>query len=166
MKSIVATIVLLSLSTAACGKDVRFQETQSFGTEPVTMRITNAYDTCPDAKVLSNQLAMTADTVEQERLAQRLWECGDSWMLLDLAAFAERRADLVGAYANLYAANRIVKTSLRYNPKGLEVRGQVHSAIAGDIARLDKKLTDAQRASAIRRAAQLIRDNPNCCMGF
>lgn len=135
-----------------------------FDGEIVTLKFSNV-PSSPDQEALQEAINGAKDPVEQERLTRMKWEdYGDSLAFYNLAAYHLERGDLVSGYAHLYGAEKIAEwsTSVSMRKPG-PILMWWHSEIAADLAQVASAMTPSQRKAGAKMAAQLIRNNPNCC---
>lgn len=147
----------------------------AFGDEAVTLK----FNTAPSEELyrLWSATNEASDPIEQERLLRIRWEDhGEAIALQSLANHHLERGDLIQAYAHRYAVDRLAKWYAEVTANGLEpvpgggrylppgpLMKQHFAEIAADVELLGKELTASQRKAGIKLAAELIRNNPNCC---
>lgn len=158
--------IAAALAAGVCSSQtVRHKEVATFGSQQVELRVVSEQTLFPEDTSAVERLAGEKDPAEQERLSRIEWEKGEASYLYFLADFAERRGDYVAAYAHAYALRELSKLNARVNPPG-KVRGKAFAIYANRVNQLGKKLSSSQRAAAVQQAAQLVRDNPNCCFAM
>ena len=117
------------------------------------------------------------DPADQERYWRMRWEeFGEAPALQTLATFHLDRGDYVSGYACLYATDKIAKWYAvtvtpdfkpapgagKWQPAG-PVLKQIFASIEAKMNLVGEKVTATQRAQGVKLAAQIVRDNPNCC---
>jgi len=169
MNRITIAVTLALVTAGVNAESKRYSQVADFAGEKVVLHESLAYFLAIDSgevKPLENRIASETDAVEIERLARRLFDLGDGEQLLNLAEAHERRMDLIGAYAHYYALDKLAKMNAKRLPPDAVVRGPYFAAIAKQVERLNARISPQQKASAIKQAARLIRDNPNCCLAM
>lgn len=177
MKTILAVAVTLTIASAAA-QDVHYQEQVKFGDQMVTLKIVSA-------QPLSNSSGWVDPILREqdpETKAQGLFWRGYGDGLEELSNLREQAGDLTGAYAYQYAHSELAKFNERYWVKAFpkwqataqekaeeqrlwnKVSKPHYASIHKELTRLGQKLTAEDRKAAIFQAAQILRDNPNCCM--
>jgi hypothetical protein len=172
MNSTTLTAVILALTVASATADLlpTHRTKVKFGNEEVELKF--SYAGADRAAQLWDESEAATTPAEQERVWRMRWEeMGEGTALQSLASHEEQRGNFVSAYAHLYAADRIAKwytasvktkSAQGWQPVG-PVMQSFFDEVEADMNRVGEKLTPSQRAQGIKLAAQIIRDNPNCC---
>ena len=164
---ITPAIALVLAVTSAAAQEIRYQKQVNFGDESVSLKVSNAYVLAERAELvqdLETRFLSASDPEAKEQIARQLWEYGDGEMLYEISRAHEKRMDLVGAYAHLYALNELAKFNAKRQPPEAKVRGPFFNGIQEELEQLGMRMSPEQRRAAIRQAAQIVRDNPNCCL--
>ena len=163
MKAAIA-ITLALVAASASTQEIRFEEQVKFGDEIVTLNITEGTTICDQEERVSlrREFHDETESFERERLAQQLLYCGDGESLWPLSQEAERRSDLVSAYAHMNLLGEYAKLNAKRGPPAGQDEAwdkvqlqSFYPSIHKEVARLDKLISAEQRKAAIKQAAAL-----------
>jgi hypothetical protein len=164
MQARAMTAVIAALAAGAALAQPSHHRAVQFGDEMVTLKLSHApFD--QERHRLWDASVEATDPVEQERLWRVRWEdYGEAVALQSLSIYHLERGDLVLGYAHLYAVDKIAKWHASVAPiEPGPILKRHFAEIEADMALVGRELTESQRQAGVALAAELIRNNPNCC---